>query len=490
MLTRRNFSIRRYLLVTLLTVATLSMAFTGWLSYRSALEEVEELFDAQLAQSARVLAATLTTQPLLIQAEDGDTVIFPAWQTSANDPVAPASAGIADEEATALGHKYETRLIFQLWEGAGERLLMRSSNATAAPLAGFVRGYSQRRLGPDSFHVFALEHDGLWLQVAQDDFMRDELATEIALATFLPHLLGIPFMALLIWLLVSRGLMPLDRLRSALAGRNANNLEPIAGADPGVELRPMVAELNKLLARMQDSLARERRFTADAAHELRTPLAALRIQAENALAASDDAARRHALDNLLRGVDRAARLVTQLLTLARLEPDEAARGFGPLRLDVLVREELAALAPLALQREQEFDFLNELPGAIVSGDPAALGVLVRNLADNALRYSPDGSLVRVLLRRAADDRLELRVLDEGPGVAPDQAGRVFERFFRGDSGRGDGAGLGLAIVQRIADLHRGSVSVLPRIGDAAGGFQVTLPLLRQELTGTQPALPL
>lgn len=488
MLTRRNFSIRRYLLVTLLTVATLSMAFTGWLSYRAALEEVEELFDAQLAQSARVLAATLTTQPLLIQAEEGDTVVFPAWQVAAAVRDQPSAPGIADHQATAFGHKYETRLVFQLWEGAGERLLMRSSNISGAPLAEFRRGYSQRRLGNDSHHVFSLAHEGLWLQVAQDDYMRDELASEIALATFLPHLAGIPFMALLIWLLVSRGLMPLDQLRGALAGRNANNLEPITGSDPGLELRPLVAELNNLLLRLQDSLARERRFTADAAHELRTPLAALRIQAENALAAGDEPTRRHALDNLLRGVDRAARLVTQLLTLARLEPDEAARGFGPLRLDVLVREELAALAPLALQRDQEFDFLNELPGATVSGDPAALGVLVRNLADNALRYSPDGSLVRVLLRPAGAGQVELQVLDEGPGVTPELAARVFERFFRGDSGRGDGAGLGLAIVRRIVELHRGSVVVQPRIGAAGGGFRVTLPLLRQELTGTQPAL--
>lgn len=473
----RRFSIRRYLLVTLLAVVTFSMAMTGWQSYRDALHELEELFDAQLAQSARMLLSILTTYPLLMQKE-GDTVVFPAWRPESGVDI-PAVRGIADQQATAQGHKYETRLVFQLWEGNGERLLMRSSNAPATPLARFAPGYAEARLNGEGFHVFSLWHDGMWLQVAQDTYMRGELASEIAVATLLPHLAGIPLMALLIWLIVSRGLRPLDALRGAIAGRGADNLAPLAGAR-SVELQPMVVELNRLLARLHDSFERERRFTSDAAHELRTPLAALRIQAENALAATDDGARRHALDNLLRGVDRAGRLVSQLLTLARLEPDAAARAFAPVRLDAVVREELATLSPLAQARRQDFDFLDEAPGVLVRGDAAALGALVRNLADNALRYGPDGSLVRVELRPLGTREVELRVLDEGAGVPPELAGRVFERFFRAESGRGDGAGLGLAIVQRIAELHGGRVGVIARRvtpgDDAPGGFSVILPV--------------
>lgn len=463
-----RFSIRRYLLAAFMGVVALGMTVTGWLSYRSALYEMAELFDAQLAQSAQVLMATLSTEPLLMQAE-GDTVVFPAWQ-------AQAEGNVGDQEAGADGHEYETRLVFQLWEGRGEQLLMRSDNAAVQPLAEFVPGIAHVQVDGRRAHVFVLEHEGTWLQVAQDDYMRDELAGEVALATFLPLLLGFPLIGLLAFWLVGRGLLPLERLRGAIAGRGADNLGAVTIDRSTVELQPMIDELNRLLARLQESFARERRFTADAAHELRTPLAALRIQAENAVAAADEPSRRQALANLLHGVDRATRVVSQLLTLARLEPEDVARSFVPVRLSSLLREELAALAPLAMVRGQELDFLDEAAGCEVAGDAAMLGILVRNLVDNALRYSPDDSLVRVLLRRLDDTQVELRVLDEGPGVPPELVERVFERFFRARSGDGDGAGLGLAIVRRIAQLHGGSVAVVPRHESAPGGFRVLLPL--------------
>lgn len=463
-----RFSIRRYLLAAFMGVVALGMTVTGWLSYRSALYEMAELFDAQLAQSARVLMATLSTEPLLMQAE-GDTVVFPAWQPQTDEKV-------IDHEPAAEGHEYETRLVFQLWEGRGEQLLMRSDNASPQPLAEFAPGIAHVQVDGRRAHVFVLEHEGTWLQVAQDDYMRDELAGEVALATFLPLLLGFPLIGLLAFLLVGRGLLPLERLRGAIAGRGADNLGAVRIERSTVELQPVVDELNRLLARLQESFARERRFTADAAHELRTPLAALRIQAENAVAATDEPARRQALGNLLHGVDRATRVVSQLLTLARLEPEDVARSFVSVRLSSLLREELAALAPLAIVRGQELDFLDEAAGCEVAGDAAMLGILVRNLVDNALRYSPDDSLVRVMLRRLGDGQVELRVLDEGPGVPPELAERVFERFFRARSGDGDGAGLGLAIVRRIAQLHGGSVAVVPRQESAPGGFRVLLPL--------------
>lgn len=463
MISGPRFSMRRYLLVAFLAVVTLGMAVTGLLSYRSALHEMEELFDAQLEQSAQVLATTLATEPLLIHAE-GDTVVFPAWQP-------PATIATDTQE----GHEYEGRLGFQLWEGRGERLLMRSAELPTRPLADFAPGLSQQLLDGRASHVFVLEHEGVWLQVAQDDYMRDELAGEVALAAFLPLLFGLPLVALLAFWLVGRGLSPLERLRGAIAGRGAANLAPVSIERSTVELQPMIDELNRLLARLQDSFARERRFTADAAHELRTPLAALRIQAENALAAGDEPARRQALGNLLHGVDRATRLVTQLLTLARLEPEDVARSFVPLRMSTLLREELAELAPLALARGQELDFLDEAHGCEIAGDAAMVGVLVRNLVDNALRYSPEGSLVRVLLRPVDERRLELRVLDDGPGVPPELRERVFERFYRARSGDGDGAGLGLAIVRRIVQLHGGTVAVVPRQESSPGGFVVVLP---------------
>jgi two-component system sensor histidine kinase QseC len=460
------FSIRRYLLVTLLLVAAVSMLATGLWNYREAVHEVEELFDAQLAQSARVLMATLSSRPLRIQGNEKDTVVFPIGH-----PL-EVTAGSSPPSSMPVGHKYETRLAFQLWEGRGEHLLMRSANAPVLPLSAFRAGYGAILLDGETFHVFTLEQDGTWLQVAQDDYMRGELAMEIATASLWPHLLPMPLLALLIWWLVRRGLQPLDELRAAMAGRDISNLQAVE-VPPSVELQPVVSELNGLLSRLEASVARERRFTADAAHELRTPLAVLRIHAENALATQDERERREALAMLVRGVDRASRLVEQLLTLARVEPEAAAHRFEKVRLNALVREELAALLPVAARRRQEIDFIDE-GGADVLGNRALLGILVRNLVDNALRYSPDGSLVRVFLR--AHDVAELRVEDEGPGIPPELSPRVFERFFRADTSRGDGAGLGLSIVARIAGLHGGRVQAGPAASSAGAGFRVLLPL--------------
>jgi two-component system sensor histidine kinase QseC len=466
------FSIRRYLLVTLLAVAAVSMAVTGWWSYREAAHEVEELFDAQLAQSARVLMATLASRPLRVDGNDRDTVVFPAWR-----PEGDAMAEQSTRNVAAMGHKYETRLAFQLWEGAGERLLMRSANAPEAALAAFRAGYAEVMLDGEKFQVFTLEQDGTWLQVAQDDYMRGELAMEIAVASLWPHLLGLPLMALLIWWLVRRGLQPLDDLRAAIAGRDIANLHAVE-AQPSVELQPVIDELNGLLARLDASVVRERRFTADAAHELRTPLAVLRIHAENAMAALNEDERKTALTMLVRGVDRASRLVEQLLTLARVEPEAATHRFETVRLNALVREELAALAPVAARRGQEVDFTDD-GETEVNGNRALLGILVRNLVDNALRYSPDGAPVRVFLQQVASgERVQLRVEDEGPGIAPELARRVFERFFRADTSRGDGAGLGLSIVARIAELHGGTVQVRSPQAGARGGISVELAALR------------
>jgi len=467
------FSIRRYLLATLLLVAAVSMLATGWWSYREAVHEVEELFDAQLAQSARVLMATLSSHPLRIDGDENDTVVFPIGQ-------APAigAAGGSPPRAPA-GHKYETRLAFQLWEGSGERLLMRSANAPTQALAPFRAGYGEVRIAGEHFHVFTLAQDGTWLQVAQDDYMRGELAMEIAVASLWPHLLAMPLMALLIWWLVRRGLQPLDELRAAMAGRDIGNLRAVEVL-PSVELQPVVRELNGLLARLESSVVRERRFTADAAHELRTPLAVLRIHAENALATQDERERREALGMLVRGVERASRLVEQLLTLARVEPDAAAHRFETVRLNALVREELAALFPVAARRRQEIDFIDEGEAAVF-GNRALLGILVRNLVDNALRYSPEGSLVRVSLRApvaaAGGAALaELRVDDQGPGIPAALSQRVFERFFRADTSRGDGAGLGLSIVARVVALHGGDVEAGAATTGSGAGFRVRLPL--------------
>jgi two-component system sensor histidine kinase QseC len=269
-------------------------------------------------------------------------------------------------------------------------------------------------------------------------------------------LVALPLLALAAWWAVYRGVAPLRRLGRALAERQPHALHPVILDGAPSEMAPMLDALNGLLERIAELMESERRFTADAAHELRTPIAAIRAQAQVALGEADDALRRYALEATITGCDRAARLVEQLLTLSRLET-----GAGPavilLDLSALVRRVVAEVAPQAIQKQQTIEVDAAEPGW-VQGDGTLLAVLVRNLVDNAIRYSPPNALVKVAVSRQ-QAHVRLKVEDSGPGMTEQDLKRVGERFFRViGSGQG-GSGLGWSIVRRIAAVHRAEVRV-------------------------------
>jgi two-component system, OmpR family, sensor histidine kinase QseC len=245
-------------------------------------------------------------------------------------------------------------------------------------------------------------------------------------------------------------------LGRTLAVRPAHELQPVALGTAPREMLPLLDALNGLFARIAALLESERRFTSDAAHELRTPIAAIRAQAQVALGEADDALRGRALRQTLEGCDRATRLVDQLLTLARLE---AEPGAAEQRVDLgaVVQATLAELAPRALAKGQRIE-LDAASSCVVAGDPTLLGVLVRNLADNAVRYSPAGA--RIAVRVTRDQRtVALQVDDSGPGLAGEDLPRLGERFFRVPGSEESGSGLGWSIVRRIATAHGAQVSV-------------------------------
>jgi len=276
----------------------------------------------------------------------------------------------------------------------------------------------------------------------------------------------------LIWFSVARGLRPLQVLGRQVAVRDADNLSPIESTTAPDEVLPLLQGLNKLFARVRASIDSERRFTADAAHELRTPLAAIRTQAQVARAAGDDAQSRRALDNVIVGCDRAAHLVDQLLTLARLEPDEAVRREA-VDLRALVANVVADLAPAAIARDVD---LQLAPGATVqvAGSPALLAIMARNLIDNAIRYTARHSAVKVAVTPTGDGA-EFSVLDQGPGIAAEEIGRVWDRFYRVLGSGETGSGLGLSIVRRIAELHDAQVSLAARAGSSGLQVRVQIP---------------
>lgn len=446
---RRTPSLRARLLGGVLlavTVVWLAVATAGWLRAR---REAEALFDAHLAQAAAVLVA------LLADDEDDD------------DDDDDHHGELEIEHAPEL-HRYARKVAFQVWEG--RKLRVHSRNAPRERLSGVEQGFSDTAVGSERWRVFstrAFRGRGL-VQVGERADAREAVAEELAWQLLLPLAVALPLLAVALSLAIGRALGPLRALADAVATRDPERLEPVAVERVPREVRVLVDRLNDLFARIAASLERERAFTADAAHELRTPLAAIRAQAEVARAAAADAERRHALDAVIAGCDRAAHLAEQLLTLARLEAEGWAERFTGCDLTAVARAVLAELGQTAHSRGVALAL--DTPGPVtVRGDAALLHVLVRNLTDNALRYGASGGRVRVAVEAGAAGAV-LRVEDQGPGLSPEARARVFDRFHR-ELGTGEsGAGLGLAIAARVAALHGARLG----LADGPGGEGLTV----------------
>jgi two-component system sensor histidine kinase QseC len=483
-------SIRARTLLLVLGLLSLSMSLIFYKSYRDAQHEIEEIFDAQLAQSARLLEGMV--------GRDMSPTDRQALQHALDQALQGRQA--QRDENLRDGHPYESKLAFQVLDEQG-RLLLQSASAPAgvltqmlvdvrrqdAPerspaqdesLAGAAEqlpGYHSVRLADYQWRVFMLHdrQDNHWILVGEREDVRGELVGKIALRSLLPDLVGLPLLALLVWLAVGWGLRPLRRMAELIKARAPDNLAPLLLSPLPAELEPMGAALNRLLMQVNQLLDQEKRFIADAAHELRTPLAVLRIHAQNALQAPDPADRNEALRQLGGGVERATRVVAQLLTLARLDPNVVQLAMVKLDLLGFVRNELAELIPLALDRQQELNLdADESSDYQLLADGPSLGTLLQNLIGNAVQYTPIGGRIQVQLQ-AQPDALLLRVQDSGPGVEPALREKLFERFYRQDNGQG--AGLGLSIVLRVVELHRGSISLDQ---SPLGGLEVCVRLPR------------
>jgi two-component system sensor histidine kinase QseC len=481
-------SIRSRILLLVMSVLAVSLAALAVWSYRDAEHEIEEVFDAQLAQSARLLAGIASRD----MAGDGHGPL----QSALNRAATPADA---PEEARRFAHEYEGKLGFVVFDAKGGVLLHSASvplgefrevriersreagehpaerPVSAAALLGVRAGYHEATILGQRWNVFLLDDPGSahWILVGDRADVRDELAGHIAFRSMLPELLGLPVLALLVWLAVGWGLAPLQGMAHLLKSRDPGNLSPLVLEKLPDELEPAVASLNRLLMQVTDLLEREKRFLSYAAHELRTPLAVLRLQADNAVRAADPADREQALKQLDRSVARATRLVEQLLALARLEPGAESLNAVPLDLAAVVRNEIAEIGTMALDRGQDITLeVDEGQDFHLQADEPSLLILLQNLISNAVRHTPEGGQVRVWLH-AAPDAVEMHVQDSGPGVPPELRAQVFERFFR--EGPGQGAGLGLSIVSRIVELHRGLVTLRD---SPLGGLDVVVTLPR------------
>ncbi len=448
-------SIRATLLWGTLITLIVVLGGTGWLSFSAGRKEAEELFDARLATSARVLESLIARQLDTATVESPILIELPA---------AIADPHQDPDERTPLGHYYETRIAFQLWHEDGPtkpKLVARSTSAPDTPFAPLAPGYSDRRIGERNWRVFVLASGSAWVQMAEREDARIELTEKLALAATTPLLVGATLLLATLSLLIRYGLSPLSELANRLELRKPETLLAIRLNRTPAEVVPVVAALNGFLMRTREAFERERRFIDAAAHELRTPLAALKIHAQNAVAAEDERARSNSIARMLDGIDRTTHLASQMLAYSRITGPAAQPEGRPVALRNVVADALGEMRDALAEKGQQIVFAAGSPDDTfaISGDAAQLASLVRNLIDNASQYSPPGTAVRVALLRLAEGVIRLEVTDSGPGIAPDLRGRVFESYYRIPGSPGGGSGLGLAIVREIALRHAGRVEI-------------------------------
>ena len=427
-------SIRIYLLLFLAASLLAATAVIGVLVYVSTRNEINEMYSYHLFQLGQLLSE---------QQSNLDNCGWPG----------PAAA-----TAEAPRHRIEeSEFVIQVWNPQGA-LLHTSHPQLQLPLqtrAGFV----ETLYGTRPWQIFRVDNAHCILQIAQPESARREAIREITHHILGPALMQLPLLGILIWFAVGHGLKPLARLSMAIRTRSAVALEPVEEKSLPKEVKPLVRALNDLFGRLDVALRAQRQFTADAAHELRSPLSALQLQLQLAQRATTDAERARALTQLAAGIQRGNRLVQQLLTLARLEPEAPLKSMQPTALDELTRNVVGEFAPQALAKNIDIG-VERCDAATINGDRDGLEILLGNLIDNAIRYTPVGGRIDVSVTRNADCAF-IDVADNGTGIPAAERERVFDRFYRVEgSGATTGTGLGLAIVRAITERHGGSILVL------------------------------
>ncbi|WP_427313184.1 ATP-binding protein [Cupriavidus sp. H39] len=446
-------TLQRRLVLAVLVAAPVVWLLTLGMTYVRARHEINELYDTDMVRMALQMhsvvplvdvaaAPSRTRLPELVEGDQGD-------------------AGLGD-------------LAIAAWLPDGKPLHI-DPEGDLLPRAPGVKGFTEVMINREPWRLYYLDDpDTGWrVCVGQQLGERNELILSYIAAQVLPWTVGLPLLiGLLLWFM-RRAMAPVRALSADIEGRTPEDRRPLSlQAVPG-ELVPLVHAMNQLLARVSDSLEHERRLTADAAHEMRTPLAALKAQWELAQRSADEAERAQARANVAAGIDRISRLVSQLLTLSRLEDAAGLPSRQPVNWEPVAQQALSDCLALAQQKQVDVELEWPPPGQAplpVAGDPGLLSLLLRNLLDNAIRYSPPGALVRVDFR---PDSITVR--DQGPGVAPELLARLGDRFFRGGQGqREQGHGLGISIAQRVARLHGLEMAFANRTDGAGTGLAVRL----------------
>jgi two-component system sensor histidine kinase QseC len=471
-----HYSLRQRVMAGLFMATVVYWSAVAVLTVKDNMSEVHELYDIHLAHTALALLRVNDVGVDSSTAITGEVAtgtikqLFQKWP-DLPQRVAPGALALTDASSgtpSDLGLTSQLvernvdhglTLRYQLWRNDGQ-LIFQSVNSPTTPITEAL-GFSQHtdtsgKVWRD-YSIWDASHQ-LRAIVSEGNDDRMQLVRSIAIRSVNPILLGMPIFILLIWLSVRSGMGPLTDLGRAIARRDASSLILIDSSKSPRELQPIVLALNSLIERMKQALEYERRFNANAAHELNTPLAAIKAHQYIALHASNESERRHALEMAQAGTVRSIRLVDQMLAMARIDHRQSQADQSSVNLCDLAQDVCAELSPLALRRHQTLEFVHANAPMLMTGNPDLLHRLVANLVDNAIRYTSEGGHIRVEVACTPTD-LRLTVQDDGPGIPAEHLDRIFDRYYRLADQSVHGTGLGLAICRTIADIHQAKISL-------------------------------
>lgn len=446
-------SIKYFLIISLLLSITLASAINGLGNYILDEKVVQPYLDSQLIRMSSLIE-------ILNQS------------TKASSQIRSDIINYLRNTQPITGQKF----FFEVWRNDGT-LLMKSSD-NMPPLRNSAPGFSDKIINREDWRVYRTKdsHLNANIIVAEQYNLRRQLADDIARSNAHILLIIYPLFGILIWFIISLALRSIARVTNEISHRASTFLEPVQLTEIPSEIKPLVAELNQLFVRLKHAFERNKRFAADAAHELRTPLAALKTHVQVALKTDNENDRQNALKKVIESVDRSSHVVAQLLTLSKLGEEETLTDVKPVNLHKLAIEIIAYLAPNALEKNIELELMPNPRHPFVKGNDTALGILIRNLVDNAIRYTPPNGAVTVSILDIGN-QVVLRVTDTGMGIPPELRERVFERFFRVLGTQASGSGLGLAIVSQIAALHYAEIRLETPPNGIGLQFDVAFPKL-------------
>ncbi|MBA3660712.1 MAG: two-component sensor histidine kinase [Gammaproteobacteria bacterium] len=445
-------SIRYFLLISLLISITLASAINGIGNYLLDEQVVQPYLDAQLVRFSTLI-------DILNQS------------TSANTKVRSDIISYLLKKQPITGQQF----LFQVWSKDG-KLLMHSANQAHIDLKDVPLGFSDKILKNNDWRIYSVFDNKMNAKIIVAELynLRRELADDIARSNANILLITYPVFGILVWIIVSFALRSVSRVTTEISNRASTFLEPVQLTEIPVEIKPLVAELNQLFIRLKLAFERNKRFAADAAHELRTPLAALKTHVQVALKTDNDIDRNKALQKVIESVDRSSHVVAQLLTLSRLGEEDALTDVKPMDLHKIATEIIAYLAMHALEKNIEIELAPAPSDSLIIGNDTGIGILIRNVVDNAIRYTPTDGSVKVLIIDTGTQVI-LRVIDTGTGIPLELRERVFERFYRILGTKASGSGLGLAIVSQIAKLHHAKIRLSTPTSGKGLQFDVAFP---------------